>query len=430
MSHSLKLKLGLFVSMVMLAACAAKPPNVQAIPDTADSTAEIDATQKMLDDAKADNLDIISPKNYERASKKLGEAREYMVRGKSKEKILEDVAESRAWIEEAKTRGNISRAAAKDLSDARSGAIRANAPTLYPKDFAKVDEETKDLAADAEKGNLAKLSKRGDEITNKYRHLERESVEKTYLSEAQINLQAAKKDNAEKFSPKTYGVVQSKVQYVEALIKENPRNTQAIANAAADATDHSKFLLAVNQKTKAGNTEDLVLQSEKQRRLIGGLAVGMAATEVELAQKNAALKTAEELRKSLKPSEAEVFVENNAVKVRLKGVQFGSNSATISKKSASLLEKVDHALGVVGANVITVEGYTDSVGSPEANREISEKRAEAVQNYMVNKGKLSSNQIKAVGRGEDNPISDNTTAHGRAQNRRIDLVIEPKVDVE
>lgn len=427
MLSQFKAKIAVFAALALLAACAAKPPNVEKLPETADASAELDSTQNMLNEAKDNNLDVLAPKNYERAQTSLNEAREYLVKGKSKEKILDSIADSRAWLAEAQTRGQITRTAAKDLSDARSGAIRANAPALYPKDFKKLDEEARDLAADAEKGNLGKLDKQGSKLTQSYRKLETDSVTKNYLSEAQINLDAAKKDDAKKYSPKTYDVAQAKLDYALSLIKENPRNTTAISRASADATEQSKFLLAVNQKTKAGNTEDLVLQSEKQRRAITGLAVGLAGTEAELAQKNAALRTADELRKDLKPSEAEVFVENNIVKVRLKGVQFGSNSTKINKQSAALLEKVDKALGTVGAASVTIQGHTDSVGSPEKNKEISAERAQAVQDYMVNKGSLSSNQIRSEGLGEESPISDNKTSRGRAENRRIDLLIQPKI---
>lgn len=444
MNTNFKTKLSLGIAMMALAACASKPPHMQNLPDTADASVEIESTQRMLNEAKESNLDVLSPKNYERAADRLSDAREALVKGKSKEKILENIAASRGWIEEAQNRGQITGAAVKTLSDARTGAVRATAPTLYPKDFKRADEETKDLAADAEKGDLASITKRGDKLTNMYRELEEKSVQKTYLGEAQVNLDAAKKEEAAKYSPKTYEITRSKVEAAESLIKTNPRDVDAITRAATDATEQSKFLLSVNKQTKVGNTEDLVLQNEKQRRMIGGMEAGAAASEAALAQANknlaqtnatleqktAALKTAEELRKTLKPNEAEVFVENNAVKVRLKGVQFGSNSAVLNKKSTALLEKVDTALGTVGAKSITVEGYTDSVGPDEKNQAISEKRAEAVQNYMVNKGKLSSNQIKAVGRGEENPISDNKTARGRSENRRIDLVIEPEVRSE
>jgi len=433
-----KTKVSLFVALLALAACASKPPNMQTLPATADASVEIDATQKMLNEARTNNLDVLSPKNFTRASDRLDQARKDLVDGKSKEKILDSLAQSRGWLEEAQTRGEITRTAVKDLSAARTGAIKATAPTLYPKEFNRIDEETRDVTADAEKGNLASLSKQGEKLTNQYLELERKSAEKVYLSEAQINIDAAKKADAEKYSPKTFAAANEKLAAAKTLISENPRNTAAISHAANEAKAQSKFLLGVNEKTKAGNTEELVLQSERQKRTIGGMTAGMAATEAalaeqsaELAQKSAALQAAAELRKSLKPNEAEVFVDNNnAVKVRLKGVQFGSNSTVINKKSASLLDKVDRALGTVGARSITIEGHTDSVGSSEQNREVSEKRAEAVQNYIVNQGKISANQVKAVGLGEENPISDNKTPRGRAENRRIDLVIEPEVRAE
>lgn len=435
MNRNIKMTLSLFIASAALAACASKPPNMQAIPDTADATAEVEATQKMLNAAKDNNLDVFAPKNFSRAEENLAEAREALVKGKSKEKILDRVARSRGWLEEAEARGSVTRAASKDLSDARTGAVRATAPLLYPKEFKKLDEEARELAAKAEKGDIEKLTERGERLTTGYRNLEVSSVSKMHLGDARMNLQAAKKDGAEKLSPKTYEITESKISHAQAVINENPRNMSAITAASKDALNQSRFLLMVNQKTKEGNTEDLVLQSERQMRRLSGMEAGLAATEAglaateaELHQKNAALKTAAELRKSLKPNEAEVFVENNAVKVRLKGVQFSPNSTTINKKSASLLDRVDKVLGTVGASAISVEGHTDSTGTPETNREVSEKRAEAVQNYMINKGSISSNQIKAVGMGDESPISDNKTSRGRAENRRIDLVIEPKVE--
>lgn len=430
-----KCKMSLFIATVMLTACVTKPPKIQEISVNSDPSFEIEATQKMLNEAKENNLDILAPKNYERAQVSLNDAREDLIKGKSKEKVLGNIAESRGWMAEAQTRGDITRAAAKGLGDARSGAIHANAPMLYAKEFKKTEDQTRELAAEAEKGNLKKMTKEGDKITQAYHKLEVEAVTKNFLAEALANLETAKKEGAAKAAPKTLGTTEAKLASAMALIKENPRNVSAIRKASAEATEQSKFLLMMNQKTKAGTTEDLVLQSENQRRMISGLATDYAQTEsklsikeLELKRKEAALKTAAELRHQLASSEAEVFVENNSVKVRLKGVQFGSNQAALNKKSGALLEKVDKALGTVGASSILIEGHTDSLGSPEANKAISEKRAQAVQEYLVQKGQISSSKVKAVGLGEENPISDNKTSKGRAENRRIDLLIEPKIE--
>jgi outer membrane protein OmpA-like peptidoglycan-associated protein len=425
-----KMKLQLAMSLAtgaMLAACAAKPPNVHPLDASADAAHEVELTQQMINQAKDENLDIMAPKNFERAQETLTDARDSLNRGKSNEKILAQVADARAWLAEAQTKGEVTRSAAGDVSDARSGAIRAGAPALYPKEFKKLDEQARDAAADAEKGALDKATKQGNQIMKGYHDLEVQAVTKNFLGEAQANMANAKKLGAEKAAPKTYGLAESKMAYAQSLIQAGPRNRAGIAKASAEATDTSQFLVNVTQKVKQGNTEDLVLQSEKQRALITGLAVGAASTEAELAQKNSVLKTADALRSQLKPSEAEVFVENNAVKVRLKGVQFASNKATLNKKSTALLEKVDKALGAAGVSKITVEGHTDATGSEDKNKEISQKRAESVEKYMASKGNISSDRIEAVGRGSENPISDNKTQKGRAENRRIDLIVEPKV---
>ncbi|MGZ3749458.1 MAG: OmpA family protein, partial [Pseudobdellovibrionaceae bacterium] len=394
-----------------------------------------EATEKMLTEAKTNNLDILAPKNYERAEESLSDARKALTKGKTKEKVLENIAEARGWLAEAQARGDVTRAAAKGLPDARSGAIQANAPAVFPKEFKKLEKETRDLTEDAEKGDVKKIAQRSDSLTQSYLKLETDAVTRNSLGEAQLNLEAARKEGAAKTSPKTLAATEASINSALSLIKENPRNTSAIKRAADEATEQSKFLLQVNQKTKAGNTEDLVLQSEKQKRQISGLSSQYAQTEsklstkeAELKKKEAALSTAEELRRQLKPTEAEVFVENETVKVRLKGLQFASNKATLSKKNTALLEKVDKALGTVGASSIVVEGHTDSVGSAESNREISEKRAQAVQNYLVQKGQIASDKVKAVGLGEEGAISDNKTSRGRSENRRIDLVIEPRIE--
>lgn len=408
-----------------LAGCAAKPPVVESLASSADPSQEVEATQKMLDQAKSNNLDVLSPKNYERAEDRLIKAREQIIHGKSKEKILQNIAESRGWLREAQNKGEVASTAGKGLSEARSAAIKANAPQYFSREFTLIDNEVRDLARDVEKGDLAKANKMTPALIQRYHDLEVQSVTKTYLSQAQENLKSAKRDQAERFSPKTYRQTDAKINQVLSMISQNPQNTEAIKAAAADATEQSKYLLDVNRKTRAGNSEDLVLQSEKQRRVISGLAEGLASTESELAQKQAALKTADELRRTLNPQEAEVFVEGNAVKVRLKGVQFGANQAKLNKKSTALLQKVDQVLGTVGVSQVMVEGHTDAVGSAQANREISLKRAEAVQNYMISQGRFEPEKVRAIGRGEEEPIGNNKTKRGRSENRRIDLVIEP-----
>ncbi|MGC9457688.1 MAG: OmpA family protein [Halothiobacillaceae bacterium] len=75
---------------------------------------------------------------------------------------------------------------------------------------------------------------------------------------------------------------------------------------------------------------------------------------------------------------------------------------------------------------ITVVGHTDSIGTAEYNQGLSERRANTVRDYMIDKG-VPAAKIEARGEGEANPIADNSTREGRAKNRRVDVTTEGKI---
>jgi outer membrane protein OmpA-like peptidoglycan-associated protein len=74
---------------------------------------------------------------------------------------------------------------------------------------------------------------------------------------------------------------------------------------------------------------------------------------------------------------------------------------------------------------IVVYGFTDNVGTRDNNMDLSQKRAQSVRDYLVTKG-LPQDLITAQGKGPDDPISDNNSVEGRAANRRVELVVQPK----
>jgi outer membrane protein OmpA-like peptidoglycan-associated protein len=97
---------------------------------------------------------------------------------------------------------------------------------------------------------------------------------------------------------------------------------------------------------------------------------------------------------------------------------------------SELLPAAQDQLGVVAKALqdqgeikpIVVEGYTDSVGSESSNMTLSQARAEAVRSFLVSKG-LPSDKLTAVGKGKANPVASNDTADGRANNRRVEIIV-------
>ncbi|MGV6860026.1 MAG: OmpA family protein [bacterium] len=102
---------------------------------------------------------------------------------------------------------------------------------------------------------------------------------------------------------------------------------------------------------------------------------------------------------------------------------FGLNSSKLSGSGKTALDGViDQLRGFDKVKSITVTGHTDSTGSAAYNQKLSEKRANAVVNYLVSKG-VNPALLTAVGMGETSPIADNKTKAGRAENRRVEIDI-------
>lgn len=104
-------------------------------------------------------------------------------------------------------------------------------------------------------------------------------------------------------------------------------------------------------------------------------------------------------------------------------VFFDFNSAVLKPESFTELHRAADVMRENPSMLITLGGHTDSIGSDEFNRKLSQDRAESVKSYLVSREKVAAGRIDAAGFGESMPIADNGTEEGRAQNRRVEFVV-------
>ena len=102
-------------------------------------------------------------------------------------------------------------------------------------------------------------------------------------------------------------------------------------------------------------------------------------------------------------------------------VQFGFDKDTLTKEAKAALDQLANNIPNTKGYIIAVEGGTDSVGDAEYNYALSQRRADAVIQYLASEHKVPAHKIYLIGLGKDKPVDSNKTREGRAKNRRVDV---------
>ncbi|HSQ65467.1 MAG TPA: OmpA family protein [Polyangiaceae bacterium] len=211
-------------------------------------------------------------------------------------------------------------------------------------------------------------------------------------------------------------VAQRKAQYAEAQAAIS-RAEQQFASADKEMRAMTGRALERYQQRVAQTQADLEqqrLETEKQR----------ATAEQE---REARMDVERRLKQALADlgKLASIREEARGTIITLTGsVLFGFGRTDLLPSATNRLEQVADAIKSDRDRDIVIEGYTDNVGSEQANLGLSQMRADRVRDFLVSHG-VDANHVKAVGKGEANPIADNATPEGRANNRRVEIVLLP-----
>ncbi len=158
-------------------------------------------------------------------------------------------------------------------------------------------------------------------------------------------------------------------------------------------------------------------EAEQARRLAQA-----QAEEAALARREAdlAFAAAESLRLQLQTMTA--TSEARGQVMTLSGDAFASGQSTLRPEARANLQRVVEFVNRFPDKPVLIEGHTDSQGSANLNQVLSQKRAEAVRDALLQDG-VAASRLTAVGLGKDRPVADNATAEGRGRNRRVEIVV-------
>ncbi len=441
-------------------------------------------TDEALRAANEAQANVLAPKNYADAAEHYRDAEANLERGRSIESIKKDLDAAARSLRKAVDATRLANVTFASTIQARNDAEDANAKTFAAEQWRKAEEKFASAAGRLEDGDVNSARSRGVDAENLFRDAELAAIKANYLDEAKRLIEQADDDRVERYAPKTLTSAQRLLAQAEKSLNENRYDTdepRTLARQAKYQAKHAIYLAQVLKPVRDRDVslEDFALSGEKPFEQIAGtldmvaeLDQGFAGPTQEIISKIEVLQSGayelsetrsqiydleqeiqrlegqlgtqsqrlaaqEERRRRVRqveatfgPDEAQIFTQGQNVLIRPVGLVFATGSDQIPTRYFEILRKVQDAVRVFPDSDIVVEGHTDSFGSDETNLRLSQNRAMSVRAYLLaNMRGLTDADIQAVGFGESRPVANNETPEGRAKNRRIDLVIRPKMAI-
>jgi len=438
------------------------------------------AANEALQAANDARASLLAPTSYSEGARYYRSAETTLEEGGGIESIRRDLTRAEASFRAAAEHCAVAAPAFETVLEAREDALSADAETYAPGDWGEAEQTFNDAAVRLERGRLKSAQKGAEEAEQQYREAELSAIKTNYLEETASLLEQAEELRAQRYAPQSFVAAQSLLEEAEASLNADRYDTDRPRSLASEAKHnalHAIYVSRLERSIRDGDTslEQILLDWEASLRSIANMvdtpvyfdagqdaavtAIGDRITELtnekqqladNLRDRDAQLlamgadvanlqrikdlaarqdrqrEQVKAVENLFEPSQAIVLRQGNSIIIRMIGLNFDSGSAVLKPEHYRLLGILESAINRFPESTIVIEGHTDSFGSDTLNQELSQKRADAVQEYLLNNSPISPASITALGYGETHPVANNETPEGRRSNRRIDVVINPR----
>jgi outer membrane protein OmpA-like peptidoglycan-associated protein len=288
---------------------------------------------------------------------------------------------------------------------AKSRGADKYAPEILAKAQASLEVAENALSSNADKNGIISAARETAQFSEDAR---------AYSAQRQEEERIAQERDAAAAEAKAQAEAKAAVDAAEAK-----RQADAEAADAKRQADEA----AANAKRQADEAADAKRQADAE----------LAAQQAANAQQQSALEQSEREKQLLRQRLLEQFnrvlptTDTPAgLVVNMADVLFATGKSDLRASAREALAKLSGIVLNYPTLQLTIEGHTDSVGSAEYNQALSEKRADAVHDYLVSQG-VDASKLSAQGLGKFHPVADNSTAAGRQKNRRVEIIVSGEV---
>ncbi len=432
MKQSYFKKLALVVIASAFCACASKIEKAE-LPITTNPTDEISQIEKQMQADVQNHVNVLAPDEFKKAASWLQEAKDDVRNNQKQEEIIDDLRYSLAYQQKAQALSQERALGVKSILEARTKALQVGALNYEStqKEIEKLDDKMSRASSNFTKYLTADDQSR---LQQGYMSVQVAAVVAGELNGVRAKIKAVGDAGGNDKIPNSMQKAKVDLANAENIIEKNVNDKSQYRSAVNQSKASSVFLVRVWEQTRKnkGISEGVAVELAEKNDTIADLKANLDATQEDISALDEKLenqaatveiqKAIEEARGKFTPNEAEVFQQGNDLVIRLKTLAFPSGSANLSKSSINVVAKANSVISGLDATKVVVEGHTDSVGNAQYNQKLSEKRAETVANYLKINGSEGAD-IESVGLGYEKPLASNKNKNGRAQNRRVDIIV-------
>jgi outer membrane protein OmpA-like peptidoglycan-associated protein len=275
--------------------------------------------------------------------------------------------------------------------------------------------------------------------------------------EARNAVEIAKSHGADEYAPEIFSKAEGSLQMMENSLSSKSDSNTVIMNArqTAQFAEDARALsvqrreqqrivqereAAAAQAKAQAEAKAAVEAAAAKQRADAAAAAAKAKADAEIAAQEAARQQAEQQKAAAEREKQELRAHlleqfnrvlpttdtDRGLVVNMGDVLFDTGKADLRTQAQIALAKLSGIVLNYPSLHLAINGYTDSTGTPAFNQTLSEKRADGVLQYLTSQG-LDAGTLSSQGFGESNPVADNSTAQGRQQNRRVEIVVSGEV---
>jgi OOP family OmpA-OmpF porin len=429
-----------------------------------------------LDRAMANQVDILAPNSYQKAAQFYKDALKSAEKSKNPNAGNDIALKGLHALDEANKLANNARGVFVDSLATMKSAEDAGATTLYTAEFNKLEKELKSAAKKLEEGDTKLAMEQNSGLAKEFAALELKTLKVGISEQADQALDEATKAGAKKLAPITLANAKNELDIAKKIIqveKGNLPKAQFHATRAKYQAMRAKYIaeLVSNFKSEKLTKEQIVLWYQDQlrqihaampdelsfdkpnRKVVEEFEQDLSAqlnnlkesdTRAIAAEKKIAklsgmleakpgntlmeqatrLENFREASQLFDKKEAVVLKKNHTIIIRAYGFYFPSGKSELLPRNFSLLNKIVQAILKFPKSRIEVVGHTDSTGTKSKNLKLSEERAKNIASFLTDLAGIPPSRVSYEGVGDEEPIANNQSEEGRAQNRRIEILIK------